>query len=313
MLIALAVLAITGSAVRADFVAAEMEPNNSFATRQLLPGGNGRVNGALAAGGGDVDHYRFSLTPGSSAAAMIINSVPPPPFGTDTVLGRLNDLGGIISVDDDSGFGFLSRQGPFAVAASGQVNLAVSGFPDFGLTGAHGVVGSYTLDVRELVSAADAGVNNTFATRQILAAGVNTVTGGVTPGDVDFFSFTNLEPGTIFGVNVTTGTYDTLIGLFSDAGALLMTDDDSGAGLLSAFAGLTVPASGVVTLAISAFPDFGLTGSHSATGTYQMTVFALQQTPQGVVIPEPSSVVLLGLGLAGLVGLGYRRLKRQAA
>lgn len=301
LIASVAVLAtLSVATVRADFVATDTEPNNTFALRQLVPAGNGRATGSISSG--DVDQYRFTFTPGQTVAAAVIAG------SFDTILGRLSSTGTILTTDDDSGFGLLSRLAPFTVDASGQVNLAMTGFADFGLVGAHTMSGTYTVDVRAINAAADTGSNNTFATRQVLAAGINSITGSLSAGDVDFFTFTGLTPGSVFGVNVMTGP-DTIIGHFSSAGALVASDDDGGAGLLSALASQTVGADGTITIAVTGFADFGFGGGHAQTGAYTFTVFALEQT--GVVIPEPASVLLLSIG--GLGALGYYRRRRQAA
>src|SRR5262245_17068121 len=64
-----ALLLCRAAPVRADFVATDTEPNNTFATIQSLPAGNGRVTGTITPG--DVDNFQFHLTPGATYAAAI--------------------------------------------------------------------------------------------------------------------------------------------------------------------------------------------------------------------------------------------------
>ena len=108
--------------------------------------------------------------------------------------------------------------------------------------------------------------NNSFTEREVFGAGVDTVEGAITPGDVDFFSFSDLAAGDLFFAEITSGDFDTVLGLFDDVGTLI-DDDDGGVDVLSALGG-TVPSSGNLNFAVSGFSDFNFTGAHSQTGTF---------------------------------------------
>ena len=73
--------------------------------------------------------------------------------------------------------------------------------------------------------------NNSFTEREVFGAGVDTVEGAITPGDVDFFSFSDLAAGDLFFAEITSGDFDTVLGLFDDVGTLI-DDDDGGVDVL---------------------------------------------------------------------------------
>ncbi len=101
----------------------------------------------------------------------------------------------------------------------------------------------------------------------------NTIGGGGSPGDVDFFTFTGLVPGASFSAETMelgfTGI-DTYLGWFDDFGNVLATNDDIEPGnLLSLIEGV-VPASGKLTFAVTGYGDVDFLGFHNENAEYSL-------------------------------------------
>jgi len=94
-----------------------------------------------------------------------------------------------------------------------------------------------------------------------------------------------------------------MLGWLNDSGNIILVNDNGGAGLLSKVEGI-VPASGQFHLAVTAYDDFSLEGLHFESGTYTMSLDA------DVIIPGPTSIVLMGCGLLGLLGIGIRQRRK---
>jgi hypothetical protein len=96
---------------------------------------------------GTLDFYTFTdLTPGDVLTAEITAG------NIDSALGLFNDEGELIYADDDDGVDLLSFIPDLVVPESGQVNLAVSGNPDFEFIGRHLEDGDYTLTLHQKTS-----------------------------------------------------------------------------------------------------------------------------------------------------------------
>jgi hypothetical protein len=281
----------------------EVEPNDDFADRQILAPGDTTLEGGLAdvfassdemrdgvLAAGAVDSWTFTgATPGAPFTAWIDNFIfdPGPDFDPDTVLGEFDVAGNLVDSNDDAspvGDGLASALAG-SVNSDGSIRLKVSGWPDFDFDGQddfslldpHPESGSYTLFV----------------------------TIGETP-DVDYVTFTGLTPGAAFDAEIVNAEFDTVMGRFDDAGALIDFNDDQGLGFsLSRLMG-DVPPNGQIHLAIGGFEDLDLNGriedEFFEFGAYEVGSYDLV-----LQVPEPGKAWLLGAALSGAVGLARRR------
>jgi len=122
----------------------EFEPNNFFGDRQVLPSGVTSVDGSISPS--DIDFFTFI---GLEVGEIFVAEVSQGNF--DSILGLLDDEGTLLEVDDDGGRDLLSRI-LGTVPDSGNVNLGLTGFPDFSLVGDHFEVGDYELSVNTFPS-----------------------------------------------------------------------------------------------------------------------------------------------------------------
>jgi hypothetical protein len=109
-------------------------------------------------------------------------------------------------------------------------------------------------------------------------------------GDIDWYRF-DVEGGNTLSVEITAGRLDTLIAVVAPDGTVTF-NDDGGAGLLSR---LLLPGTqdGTYFLAVTTFPDFGLTGAGNSGGRYVLEVDVVE----GILLPlGDDSTIELGLG-----------------
>lgn len=244
-----------------------VEPNESFSERTLLAPG--------------VLSVQDELTSAS-------------PTFPDTVLGVRDLFGSVYASDDDGsplGDGTASGLGGVPTN-SGSIEFVVSGYPDDSFTGGHSESGDYEVYVDVYDFFGDP-VESFTEIRTLQPGGVdefsysdlnwiggsydvyidNTV--GAGGGDVDFFSFQGLVPGASFAAetaNVDDGDFDSLLGWFDDGGFLIEFNDDINTGegnYLSRISG-SVPASGVLTFAVTGYGDDAFVGEHFEEAPYEL-------------------------------------------
>lgn len=162
-----AVVLMAATSANAVFVGFDGAGNNTQATAQVLVSNTADWNdagcalsadvgiGSLAAGG-DVDFYKLMI-PNGCVLTAITTPLSGFPSSPDTLLGVWDGAGFVNGSDDAGGDG--DSGGPVGPTRGSAIRynnnsgvaqmvwLSVSGFPDFGWTGAHGEVGDYLLTV----------------------------------------------------------------------------------------------------------------------------------------------------------------------
>lgn len=116
------------------------------------------VTVASLAAGGDVDWYTIDLLPGETLSAITtpLEGLPGTLSTPDTLLGVFLPGPVFVNGNDDAGSDGIGGGGTGPTRGSAvryhalfptKILLAVSGFPDFAFTGAHGEFGRYALTV----------------------------------------------------------------------------------------------------------------------------------------------------------------------
>jgi hypothetical protein len=141
--------------------ASESETNNSFPTTKILPPGVSSVDEQLDSE--SVDFYKFSSFDPGNLFTVEVNSQ-----SFDPLLGRLNDFGKVLEINDDQSDNNVLPILTGEIPASGNLNLAVSGLRDINLIGDHFESGSYTLSLKTFLfpssSTNETLVNGSFET-----------------------------------------------------------------------------------------------------------------------------------------------------
>ncbi|MEH2406059.1 hypothetical protein [Nostoc sp.] len=114
--------------------------------------------------------------------------------------------------------------------------------------------------------------NNSFATRKILPFGVSSVDGQLETENVDFYTFSGLDTGNLFTVEVNSQSFDPLLGQLSDFGKIQeINDDQSDNNVLPILTG-EIPTSGNLNLAVSGLRDINLLCDHFESGQYTLSL-----------------------------------------
>jgi len=286
VLVALSMIAFTALpalAMPVTIGGTEVEPNDDFADATVLPGIPGPIFGFLDSAEpifnadlnfsdelipGEISEFRIGgQTPGEDFFAFTRTTFNSDVgFENDTIMRSLDDALNQIAVDDDgSPLTELGSALSGQVNPDGTINLDVSGFDDFDFLGEHEETGLFDLFIQ-------------LGTSEFISEGEN-------PGDVDFFTLTDLDPGAPFTLEVVSADFDTILGLFDETGGFIDDDDDGGADLLSRISG-TVNPDGTVRFAIAEFDDFDFEGNIFGVGGEYEIAF----------IPEPASFGMMLLG-----------------
>ena len=93
--------------------------------------------------GGDIDWFRFEAAGGKTLIAEVVSGQ------LDSLIALFDSAGNLVDADDDGGSGLLSKI-VAPLTTGGTYYLAVTTFPDTGLTGAGGSGGRYVLDLKQI-------------------------------------------------------------------------------------------------------------------------------------------------------------------
>ncbi len=265
---------------------------------------------------GDVFTWDVPLPAGGVLMAMatpLDSGVP------DTMLGAFDPDNNLLAFDDDddgdSNADFtLASAIRMRAPAQGTFSLRLTGYDDFGFSGAHSESGPFAMTFGTVPAGsggdfADSAGNGSPATADPLgisggqaAIARNSFDAG---GDVDFYAVF-LHAGET--LNAMTAPLedpnfvapDTVIAVFDTDGATqLVNNDDGGShdpngGSMSDYGSVlrfVAPADGTYFLGVTGLGDRNFSGNHSEVGDYGLMVS---------VVPEPASLALLLLGAGTL-------------
>jgi hypothetical protein len=245
------------------------EPNNSFATSTVL---------------------------GSGVRTVFDSLFPTTEFRPDTLLGIRDGSGTVYFTDDDGspyGSGVASGAEGLNTNAGGAIDFVVSGFGDESFAGNHTQSGKFQVFVNvydggpiPLISFDEIRMISPGQVQDFSYSDPQWLNGTYdvfidntidsTPGDVDFFTFVGLAPGTPFVAKTLRGpmsNVDTYLGWFDDSGAKVAEDDGSGENSASLLQGM-VPGSGKLTFAVTGDIDHNFEGAHFQEGDYELLLEA---------------------------------------
>ncbi|NER31270.1 MAG: hypothetical protein F6J89_27540, partial [Symploca sp. SIO1C4] len=119
-----------------------------------------------------------------------------------------------------------------------------------------------------------------------------TVNGNLNSGEVESFSFSGLEAGSLFIVEVTSEDLDPLLGLLDNDGDIITINDDQADGNFFPILTGRVAADGTIDFAISGTRDLDLTGLHFENGDYSLSLktFSFPELPTETQLIKPQII-----------------------
>lgn len=140
--------------------------------------------------------------------------------------------------------------------------------------------------------------NDSCQTAQDLGAAPLEVSGSLGSPDIDFFRLNNASGTAV----ITLEGSDPYLGVFNSDCVLLATDDDSGGGWNSRIT-IATPPDGILIVAATSHPDFGLTGNGYFPGPYTLKVGG---DPDAVALSGRVADSRTGAGIAWASVVLYR-------
>jgi subtilisin-like proprotein convertase family protein len=275
----------------------ESEPNNSFATADVLTGTDGRIRGANFSGiagsaATDEDWYSFTTTvAGARVYAALINSAA---SQQDSILEVIGPGGApVLELDDQDGSfgGGSSSVAGTVLGAPGTYYLRATNFSTTA------PIAPYDLyfAVRDPATITPETEPNGNGTPQALPAS-QYVSGTIgAAGDIDTFTFTAAAGDTVFVSqdldpernNVAQYNGRIGVGIFGTPGSFLVTSDAGTFDTIdSEAAAFTVAAAGTYQV----YTDAQVAGNEGATATYNFTISIIPANPPGTCTTYTNAV-----------------------
>ncbi|TBR57049.1 hypothetical protein B4U84_26860 [Westiellopsis prolifica IICB1] len=115
--------------------------------------------------------------------------------------------------------------------------------------------------------------NNSFETRQFLSSDTSTVYAQLDNNsyDIDYLTFSGLNPGSLFTAEITSEFIDPLLGLVDNSGNILaINDDQADDSVLPVLTGI-VPTDGTLNFVVTGLGDTDLVADHFESGCYTLS------------------------------------------
>ena len=284
-----------------------------------------RVQATLVSEPNNSASVATSLTIGSLTVSASLDPVQP-----ETILGEFDPAYHTLLQTSPSAAGAVTEWDGVPLLSNGSQYFRVSGIGDVNFTGDHTQTGKFMYEFKVYDAAHDllqtiSGSATIFAKTATNNGSVKNiwvnpppapaignppspqiggtvdviVTDLVTKGDVDFYSFSGLQPGQSFTAHINAAGFQPRLGLWTDPTTRSTTVDGS---ILTGQA----DSSGHVLIGVAGQGDTNFTGAETAPGQYASGDYTLAITP--IPAPEPAGIVLLGLG--GMLAFLFRQFRR---